>query len=179
MLPSPASKRWASFNFSPSTFAFVVITWLLSLSFGATACGAAQGSGLSHITSNPSISQSKPASTSSGHLTVSGTMPSATMGVPYQATVTASGAAGPFGFAVIWQTLPPGLSLNARTGQITGMPTAAGTYNFSVSATTQYQTYYGDHRFAIVVSGTKSEVSVTVSPATSSVASGATEQFAA
>ncbi len=53
---------------------------------------------------------------------------------PYNQTVTASPSGGNYSFAVTG-SLPAGLSLNAATGAISGTPTAAGAYNFSITAT--------------------------------------------
>ncbi|MFN7973898.1 MAG: Ig domain-containing protein [Acidobacteriota bacterium] len=64
-----------------------------------------------------------------------GTLPSGTVGVPYSQTVTASGGAAPYTFALTAGALPPGLGLNANTGVISGTPTTAGTYNFTITAT--------------------------------------------
>lgn len=59
-------------------------------------------------------------------LTVTSTsLPSATIGTAYSATLTASGGATPYTFAVTTGSLPAGLSLNAATGAITGTPTTA------------------------------------------------------
>jgi hypothetical protein len=48
--------------------------------------------------------------------------------------VTASGGAGGFTYSLTG-TLPPGLTLNTSTGAITGAPTTAGSYNFTIIAT--------------------------------------------
>ncbi|WP_411906995.1 putative Ig domain-containing protein [Rhizobium mayense] len=63
-----------------------------------------------------------------------GTLPAGVVNVAYSQTVTASGGTSPYGYAVVG-TLPAGLSLNHATGAITGTPTAAGNYSFSISAT--------------------------------------------
>ena len=52
---------------------------------------------------------------------------------PYSHTVTATGTPTPT-FAVTSGALPPGLSLNAGSGQITGTPTSPGTYTGTISA---------------------------------------------
>ncbi|MCY1715963.1 putative Ig domain-containing protein [Microbacterium sp. SL62] len=62
------------------------------------------------------------------------TVPAASAGVPYSATIDAAGSL-PRTFAVSAGALPPGLSLNSATGAITGTPTAGGTHTFTVTAT--------------------------------------------
>ena len=59
-----------------------------------------------------------------------------TVGVPYNAILTATGD-GTITWAVTGGDLAP-LSLNANTGVITGMPAAAGTLTFTVTATSSY-----------------------------------------
>jgi hypothetical protein len=54
-------------------------------------------------------------------------LPDATLGVPYSATLTASGGLPPYTWSVISGALPPGLSLDSA-GNITGTPTTMGTY---------------------------------------------------
>jgi hypothetical protein len=58
-------------------------------------------------------------------------LPAATVGVPYSATLTATGGIPPYTWTVISGSLPPGLSLSSA-GVISGTPTTAGTYNFTV-----------------------------------------------
>ena len=64
-----------------------------------------------------------------------GTLPAATEGTAYTQSVTATGGTGPYTYVVTTGTLPAGLSLDPDTGAITGTPTAAGPYNFTVTAT--------------------------------------------
>jgi hypothetical protein len=56
-------------------------------------------------------------------------------GSSYSATLATSGGFGAISWAVTAGSLPAGLSLNSATGKITGTPTAAGTANFTVTAT--------------------------------------------
>lgn len=59
-----------------------------------------------------------------------------TVGSAYSASITvASGGTVPYSYAVTAGALPGGLSLNAATGAITGTPSSAGTFNFSITAT--------------------------------------------
>ncbi|WP_245606844.1 choice-of-anchor U domain-containing protein [Simplicispira psychrophila] len=63
------------------------------------------------------------------------TLGGGTVGVAYSATVSASGGAAPYSYAITPGSLPAGLSLNASSGVISGTPTASGTSNFTVTAT--------------------------------------------
>ena len=62
-------------------------------------------------------------------------LPGGTVGVAYSQGISASGGTPPYGWSVTAGSLPPGLSINAGTGAITGTPTTAGTYAFTVGAT--------------------------------------------
>ena len=63
------------------------------------------------------------------------TIPSGTVGAPYQQVITAvGGVGGPYTFAVISGALPAGIALGAD-GTLSGTPTAAGTFTFTVTAT--------------------------------------------
>jgi hypothetical protein len=60
-------------------------------------------------------------------------LPNGEAGIPYQAPLHAHGGVNPY----TWQlaqgsTLPPGLHLRQHAGQITGTPSAAGEYHFTL-----------------------------------------------
>lgn len=59
-----------------------------------------------------------------------------TVSAAYSASITAaSGGTSPYSYAVTAGALPGGLTLSAASGAITGTPSAAGTFNFSITAT--------------------------------------------
>lgn len=64
-----------------------------------------------------------------------GTPADGTQNVAYSFTPTLSGGWGPFTYAVVSGTLPPGLSLNASTGVISGTPTSVVTRAITVRRT--------------------------------------------
>lgn len=61
-------------------------------------------------------------------------LPNGTVDAEYKQTLIADGTA-PITWSVTGGSLPDGLSLNESTGVITGTPTTADTYNFTVTAT--------------------------------------------
>jgi len=63
------------------------------------------------------------------------TLPGSITGQPYSHTVTATGGTAPYTFVISAGALPPGLTLNAVTGVISGTPTSGGGATFTVQAT--------------------------------------------
>ena len=61
------------------------------------------------------------------------TLPTGTNGVAYSQTITASGGAAPYTFSLAAGNLPPGVTLTTN-GLLSGMPTATGTNNFTVTS---------------------------------------------
>jgi Putative Ig domain len=62
-------------------------------------------------------------------------LPAATVGLPYSATLQSSGGTGSGSWAVTLGALPAGLTLNSATGVISGTPTANGQNGFVVTTT--------------------------------------------
>src|SRR5260370_19256708 len=58
-------------------------------------------------------------------------LPGATMASPYNQTLTASGGTPPYLWSVAGGALPAGLFLNASSGTINGVPSAAGPFSFT------------------------------------------------
>jgi hypothetical protein len=59
------------------------------------------------------------------------TLPNGTVNATYGAAITTKGGVTPFSWSLVSGALPPGLTLNQTSGQITGVPTQAGTYTFT------------------------------------------------
>jgi Domain of unknown function (DUF4082)/Putative Ig domain len=71
---------------------------------------------------------------SPGPLTITTTsLPDATAGVSYPATLAATGGTPPYTWSIASGTLPAGLTLAPATGEISGTPTATGTSTFTVT----------------------------------------------
>ena len=66
-------------------------------------------------------------------MTAGGPLVSGTAGTAYSTTLTQTGALGAPTYAVTAGALPPGLTLGAASGTISGTPTATGTFNFTVT----------------------------------------------
>jgi uncharacterized protein (TIGR03437 family) len=65
-------------------------------------------------------------------ITTPANLPTATVGSGYSVTLSAVGGQPPYTWSALG-TLPPGLSLAASTGVISGTPSASGTYPFSIN----------------------------------------------
>jgi hypothetical protein len=82
------------------------------------------------LTVTPTVSTCTP----NAALAIAGTLPAGTIGTPYNGIVTATGGVPPYSFAVTLGNLPNGLNISAG-GLISGTPTVAGTFNFSLTVT--------------------------------------------
>ena len=73
---------------------------------------------------------------SSGNLGItSGSLPAGVVGTSYTATLTASGGTPPYTWTILNGSLPAGLTLNPSTGVISGTPSTAGIFGFTVMVT--------------------------------------------
>jgi hypothetical protein len=99
------------------------------------------------------------------NLTVSPTtLPSATVGNAYNATLSATGGSGSYTFAVTAGSLPSWLTLDGTTGVLSGTPTTTGTSSFTITATDGNITgLWGTQAYTLTVNATSS---LTVSPTT-------------
>ena len=88
------------------------------------------GLGDDDLTANGSITD--PGGVGNPMLAISGTPGSGQVGSGYSATLTPSNGSGPYHWSMASGGLPNGVVLNAGTGQLSGTPTQAGTFNFTV-----------------------------------------------
>lgn len=92
------------------------------------------------------------------------TLPNGVTGTPYSATVTATGSTAlPYTYAVSSGALPPVLSIDSGTGAITGTPTTAGTYVFTITAT-DANGCSGSQLYSIVIAATPPCPPITLNP---------------
>ncbi len=78
-------------------------------------------------------------------------LPGATVGTTYNATLQATGGTGSYVWSIIAGALPAGLTLNPNSGVISGSPTVAGSTSFTVRATSGTQS--GERALGIAVAG--------------------------
>ena len=64
--------------------------------------------------------------------TLAGTPPVGIVGSPYTTTIVSAGGTAPLTTSISAGSLPAGLTFNAATGAVSGTPTAAGTFTFTV-----------------------------------------------
>jgi hypothetical protein len=114
----------ATLTLSPAGVLSGTPTAVANYSFGATVTDST--SNTAHATFALSVTF--------GTLEITTTSP-LTAGVadsPYSAAIAAQGGIPPYTWGIVAGALPAGLSLNATTGAVSGTPTAAGAYSFTM-----------------------------------------------
>ncbi|SDL84989.1 Uncharacterized protein YhjY, contains autotransporter beta-barrel domain [Janthinobacterium sp. OK676] len=92
------------------------------------------------------------------------TLPAMTSGVAYSQTIAASGGTSTYTYAKTAGSLPAGLAL-AADGTLSGTPTAAGAYSFTVTATDS-STGAGPYSGSRAYSGTVAAPTISIAPTT-------------
>ena len=96
---------------------------------------APPGEGTVPVTVNVGAAQSAPINYTYAVSVTTTTFPDGEVGQPYSATLAAAGGTGPYTWSISPGSLPPGLSLEASTGAISGTPTTGGTVAFTAVVT--------------------------------------------
>ncbi|AIY41596.1 Fibronectin type III domain protein [Collimonas arenae] len=150
-LPSGISLNTATGVLSGTTVqagSFPITVRATDSSTGAGAPFTAQGS-YTLVVAAPTISLA-PSSVSGGSVATS-----------YAAVISASGGVSPYIYSISSGSLPTGVTLNASTGAVSGTPTAAGTFNFTVRAQ-DANSFSGVQSYSLAIAA----ATVTLNPAT-------------
>jgi putative Ig domain-containing protein len=122
------------------------VTWSVQEAGGGTVTSAGKytapaGAGTFHVVATSVADAAKKDSavvtvSSAPALSITTTsLPDATAGMAYSASLGATGGSAPYTWAAIAGSLPAGLSLSPSTGGISGAPAAAGPSSFTVEVT--------------------------------------------
>jgi hypothetical protein len=137
----------------------------LDASTGKISGTPAGPSGTFDFTAEVTDSESPPVSaTASESITVTVTaltvttvsLPAATAGASYSATLAATGGVGPYTWSIPLGSLPAGLKLHAATGVISGTAAAGGNFSFVAAVTdseTEAQVSSASESISVIVAG--------------------------
>jgi hypothetical protein len=114
--------RTISCNSSCYHFASLIV--IVSYLFLLNACSGV---------SVPASSNPATAVNSTSSLSFSGALPTGVVGSSYSATLNVSGGTSPYVFSLASGQLPAGVLLESTVGRISGTPSAAGDFSFSIS----------------------------------------------
>ncbi|EOW6744161.1 autotransporter domain-containing protein [Cronobacter dublinensis] len=101
----------------------------------------------------------------------SGALPATTTGSAWSQTLSATGGSAPYTWTA--HGLPAGISLNAATGALSGTPTAAGSFTFSVTVK-EAGNVSATASYTLVVDAVTPGVTLTVTPAAGALAAATT-----
>lgn len=159
-------------EFSPALVqSLSIVVLLLTVVLMTTSCGSVAQAASSQNNATPN------------NLSLYGEVPDGKIHEPYNALFGVGGGAAPYHFSVKTGSLPPGVSMNPATGELSGKPTTAGTFAFEMIVTDSPRLDLGTHSFIVSVGGVtgngSSTIKVSVSPSVSSLSSTQTQQFTA
>ena len=142
----------------------------LTLSSGGVISGTPTTAGTSNFTVRATDSQGTPDTddqalsiTIPANLVITtASLPGGTVGTAYSQTLAATGGVTAYSWSVVSGSLPAGLSLGSSTGAISGTPTTANTYNFTVRVTdSQSPADTDDQALSIVVTAGVQDLVIT------------------
>jgi Putative Ig domain len=114
---------------SLSRVGFIKCVFLALLLLSITLFDACSGNSVPTAKTTPAPAPTAPPAS----LTISASLPAATVGTAYSGTLTVTGGTAPYSFSVISGQLPSGVLLAAKSGAVTGTPSASGSFRFDVS----------------------------------------------
>src|SRR6185437_10024752 len=89
-----------------------------------------------------------------------GALTGSSVGASYSQAVTASGGKSPYTYALGTGAFPDGVTLNTSTGVLSGTPTKAGNFTFSIQATDKRSTT-GSASYTLAISQAATLITVT------------------
>ena len=151
----------------------LLLTLITTCFFSSMGCSSMQASS----TPSPRVEQPAP------FITIQTALPNGTVSSSYHEQLSASGGLAPYQFLLAIGALPPGLSLNQQTGEISGTPTLAGNFRFAIevkdsSSEASGGPAYGIRAYMVNVNPSN-RISVKISPTSPSVEAGGKIQFGA
>jgi hypothetical protein len=158
-----------------------VLILLVVVASMTTLCGGvAQAQAVGQTQAVAQVQPIEPPRYWTGHsLQLSGNLPSGTVNQPYNAVLSVDGGSAPYHFSVKTGVLPTGIGLNDSTGTLSGKPTTAGSFSFEVVVTDSSNYERGSRSFTVLVGGSSTRVTVSVSPTSTSLSSDQKQQFTA
>jgi hypothetical protein len=151
-------------EFAPKQSGKFILSLTITLGFLSTGCNSVQNAAAS------------PSSSSTQSISLPPALLPGNLGASYQAVLSVSGGRSPYEFYVNQGKLPPGLTLNSVTGNISGTPTQSGNFTFTISVSGGGS---GTHNYTLTVDSCLKCVAVQISPADPSVPAGGAVQFSA
>jgi uncharacterized protein (TIGR03437 family) len=89
-------------------------------------------------------------------LQISGSLSGGAVGSVYSQKLSATGGTPPYNWIVVSGNLPPGLILSSTAGTVTGTPTAAGTFSFTIQVSDSAGSTPASQQFSVVITGSNS-----------------------